>query len=47
VRDLFLSGLFVEVDFLRPAGAGFRVGAHRFVGTPVPVTPGLRLFDFV
>jgi hypothetical protein len=47
VRKAFQARDFVEESFLRPDDADFRVGVHRFVGTPRPRVPGTRMFRFV
>lgn len=47
IRGWFELAGFEEVRFEAPAGDHFGVGAHRFLGTPVPLQPGARLFTFV
>lgn len=47
VRRTFESAGFVEIAFVRPDDASFRVGVHRLDREPLPFAPGLRLFDFV
>lgn len=47
VRELFLRNAFEEIAFVRPEDADFRVGVHRFVGSPRPFDPTVRLFEFV
>ncbi|WP_079129175.1 hypothetical protein [Streptomyces qaidamensis] len=36
-----------EPRWLSEPDAGCGVGAHRFAGTPRPLRPGLRMFEFV
>ncbi|MCK9896076.1 class I SAM-dependent methyltransferase [Frankia sp. AgB32] len=46
VREVFARHGFVEDAFIRPGDAPFRVGAHRFRGTPRRPQPGTVLFRF-
>ncbi|MFF2328368.1 MULTISPECIES: class I SAM-dependent methyltransferase [unclassified Streptomyces] len=36
-----------ELQWLSEPGTGYGVGVHRFVGTPLPLRTGNRLFEFV
>jgi hypothetical protein len=47
VRDVFSRHHFVEEAFVRPDDADFRVGVHRFAGTPQQRQPGAAMFRFV
>ncbi|HEY8545166.1 MAG TPA: hypothetical protein VIL36_08965, partial [Acidimicrobiales bacterium] len=47
VRTLFAAAGFGEVDLVAPPGTTFVVGAHRLLGVPSRLVPGIRLFDFL
>ena len=47
IRRWFAEAGFDEVTLDAPAGLTYRVGVHRYVGTPRPLEPGLRFFTFV
>jgi hypothetical protein len=47
IRRWLADAEFVERSFDAPADALFSVGVHRFMGSPRPPLPGLRLFRFV
>jgi hypothetical protein len=47
VRAVFARHGFDEEAFIRPDDADYRVGVHRFVGTPQQPTPGARMFRFM
>jgi hypothetical protein len=47
VREVFARHAYVEEAFVRPGDADFRVGVHRFVGTPEPRAAGATMFSFV
>lgn len=47
VRNAFAEHGFVEEAFARPDDASFRVGVHRFTGTPQPRATGTTMFTFV
>lgn len=46
VRHLFAEAGFVELAFVRPDDAAFRVGVHRLARPPETLVPGVRLFTF-
>ena len=46
IRSWFAETGFVEVAFDAPVDALFTVGVHGFVGDPVPLQEGVRLFRF-
>jgi hypothetical protein len=46
IRGWFAVSGFVEVAFVAPDDAHFRVGVHRLVAAPRPFEPGVRLFTF-
>jgi hypothetical protein len=47
IREWLERGRFEELSFVAPDDSYFSVGAHRFVGDPEPLQPGLQLFTFV
>lgn len=47
VRQWFAAAGFGELALVTPPGVTFAVGAHRLLGTPSRLTPGVRLFEFL
>jgi hypothetical protein len=47
VRAVFARREFVEDEFIRPTGTGFRVGTHGFAGTPKIRSQGSDMFRFI
>jgi hypothetical protein len=47
VRKWFAAAGFGEVDLVTPPDVSFAVGAHRLLGVPLRLVPGVRLFDFL
>ncbi len=47
IRRWFAEAGFEELGFDHEDGHEFGVGAQRFVGTPIALEPGRRLFEFV
>jgi Methyltransferase domain len=47
VREVFAEHDFVEEVFVRPDDVRFRVGVHRFTGTPQHRATGTTMFTFV
>ncbi|GGX01043.1 class I SAM-dependent methyltransferase [Streptomyces lomondensis] len=46
ICDRFAEQGFAQ-EWLSEPGVGYGVGVHRFTGTPRPLRPGTRLFEFV
>jgi hypothetical protein len=47
IRSWFADSDFEEISFDSPDDVFWSVGAHRFTGTPRPLTEGQRLFSFL
>jgi hypothetical protein len=47
VRKWFAAAGFGEVDLVAPDDVAFVVGAHRLLGVPSRLVPGVRLFSFL
>ncbi len=47
IRSWLAEAAFEELAFEAPDDVRFSVGVHRFLGSPVPWSPGGRLFAFV
>lgn len=47
IRRWLVDADFEELSFTAPDDVAFSVGLHRFVGKPVALEPGARLFSFV
>lgn len=47
LRRWFADAAFQELSFTAPEDAAWSVGVHQLTGTPAPLCPGHRLFEFV
>ncbi len=47
IRARFAAAGFTELAFVAPADTSFSVGAHQLTGSPQPLVPGMRFFQFV